>query len=98
MRNIMKWEDCGRDDLNMIPTMIKNGFTVEFTHEDIRWGRTVEGNFPHGNVTFSKGNQHVWKAYQSNNGLKSYWITAELVGDRYVNHKEMDNLSDLFVK
>jgi hypothetical protein len=91
------WEECGRDDLNMIPTMAKHGFNIEFDHNDVRWNRTTPQNCPHGNVTFSKGNLHVWKAYKpTQESIGAHWKTADLIDGHYVNHNTYENLSDLF--
>lgn len=91
-QNIAKWEDCGRDDLNIIPTMIKNGFTPVFSHKDKMHNRTSFENCPHDAVSFVKGTLNVWKIY----GKEDFsWQTADLIDGYYVNHKPLKEISEL---
>jgi len=93
MRNVItKWEEYDRDDLNMIPTMIANGFTPEFCYGDKRVGRTTPENPPHNTVKFIKGNLHVWKCYKNSIEL---WHTAELIDGYYCNLIPVNDLTDL---
>jgi len=88
-----KWEQCEREDLNMIPTMIAKGFTPEFNPRDKRAERTVPENCPHDAVSFVKGDLHVWRAYKQ--GF-SYWMTAKLIDGYYCKHEPVKELTDLF--
>lgn len=91
--NLEGWLKCGRDDLNMIPKMVANGFTVLFDDRDIRAKRITPANAPSNCVAFSKGNFHTWKNYKSipdnskfGRAIVGYWITAIVVDNRYRNH------------
>jgi len=90
---ITNWTEFERDDLNMIPTMVANGFTPEFNYSDKNTGRTTPQNPPLDAVKFVKGNLYVWKCYKNTGG---FWQTAELIDGQYSNHKPVDNLNDLF--
>lgn len=103
MRKITKWEDCEREDLNMIPTMIKNGFTPDFSYRDRMHKRTSIEHIPSDAVGFVKGNLHVWKIYNySKTELKTpasmgyNWMTSELIDGYYTNHKPIEELKKLF--
>jgi hypothetical protein len=98
--NLEGWLKCGRDDLNRIPMMVANGYTVEFDYNDIRAKRITPENVPHNCVAFSKGNLHTWKGYKNEyvpdsrfRLLWGYWITAILVDKHYTNHIHLPYLS-----
>lgn len=90
-----KWEECERIDLNMIPTMIANGFTPEFTAPDKRGGRIIPENCPHDAVAFVKGNLHVWRIYKEIDGMNYEWMTSELIEGYYTNHKPIQDLKEM---
>lgn len=94
---ITQWEDAGRTDLNMIPTMIEAGFTPDFNHKDKSAGRITPENCPCYPVSFSKGNLYTWKTIkETDGGAFERWIVAELIDGRFCNHRMLNNLSELF--
>lgn len=98
MGKITKWEECGRDDLAMIPRMINAGFVPEFNWNDKTSGRTVPENAPHYDVKFRdpKTELHAWKCY--NSGVHTeYWSTATLDNGNYVNHEPFKSLEEMLV-
>lgn len=90
-----KWEECQREDLNMIPQMQAKGFTVEFSSADKRGGRTVPENAPADAVSFVKGNLHIWKVYKEQDGMMYEWMTSELIDGYYTNHKPIQELKEI---
>lgn len=90
-----KWEECGREDLNMIPQMEANGFKVEFSYKDKMHKRTSIENVPHDAVSFVKGNFHVWRIYKEQDGMPYHWMTSELVDGFYTNHKPIQELKEI---
>ncbi len=97
VKAIKKWEDCQRDDLNMIPIMIANGFTPIFSYADRRAERTTYENCPHHAVGFGKADFHVWKVYPFALAGSHCWMTADLICGSYQNHKTIKELHDLFI-
>lgn len=96
MNKITKWEDCGRDDLNSIPLMIENGFTVEFSWRDKMHGRTTFDNPPLDAVSFSKDDLHIWRLYNHVDGeIEFNWIKANLIEGHYTNHVKVVNIKNI---
>lgn len=92
-----KWEDCPREDLNMIPQMIAKGYTPEFKQSDKQYERITPENVPHNAVSFVKDNLHLWKGYSWKTGT-SYWIYAELIKGSFENHKDISTLNEFLSK
>jgi hypothetical protein len=85
----MTWEDLAkqediREDLRMIPDMIKAGFTLCFNEQDILHGRTTPINIPYHGMAFKKGNIKVWECGY---GGCIVWQVAELVNKSYEKRK-----------
>lgn len=93
-----KWEECQREDLNMIPKMIANGFTPEFSHKDRKAERLIPENCPCDAVTFFKGDLHVWNCIHKKGNIEYEWMTANLVDGYYTNHKPVKSLEILLKK
>lgn len=94
-----KWEDCGRDDLNMIPRMRKLGFVAEFKWQDRNFGRTMPDNPPHEVVVFyePKKMTYVWPTIDFHSHER-VWRVAELDNDSYVNHRSYGSLEEFVAK
>ena len=90
-----KWEECEREDLNMIPKMVANGFVPEFSYKDRMHKRTTVEMIPTDAVSFVKGNLHVWKIYEYKDGMNYEWMTSELIDGYYTNHKPIDKLEEI---
>lgn len=96
MGKIEKWEDCGRDDLNMIPKMEAAGFVTDINYIDKRYGRTIPTNPPLDEVGFKKDDMYFWKCYRSSG--ESYWRSAKLVKGCYVDPEEFEDLNAAILK
>jgi hypothetical protein len=95
MQPIEKWLECPRDDLNIIPHMIKNGFDVHMDDRDKRNERTTPDNVPHNCVSFAKGNLHIWKFYENmTNGYNQKWQTAFIIDGYFRNHQSFDTIEE----
>lgn len=90
-----KWEDCGREDLNSIPSMVHKGFAPDFSHTDKRMERTTPENCPHDAVSFIKGTLHIWRTYDFHNSGEMGWMTADLINGSYTNHKAIKSLTEV---
>ena len=64
MRNITKWEDCGREDLKSIPLAKSLGWSIEFSDSDKRLKRMEFLKVPYDGVSFKKGIYHIWPNYR----------------------------------
>lgn len=94
-RKIKRWEDCAREDLNMIPKMIAAGWQPVFDYRDMRHGRLTPDNPPHDGVGFRNGIVHAWKGYK---GGFSHWVVADLIEGHYCNHRQVSDLNELIEK
>lgn len=92
-----KWEDCGRDDLNMIPKMQAAGWVPTFDYKDMRSNRITPENPPMDSVSFRKGIITSWKCYEFKTG-NGYWQTADLLDNHFVNHRRRETLEDVIEK
>jgi len=94
-----KWEDCGRDDLNMIPRMLKLGFEAKFSQRDKYGDRVTPGNPPLDAVSFvdTKKNLHAWPAIDFHSHERT-WRVAELDNGSYVNHRSYGSLEEFVTK
>ncbi len=97
--NIQRWEDCGRDDLAMIPKMIAAGWEPIFDYRDHRNGWITPQKIPHETVSFTKGIVHAWKGYKrTNEGIFSHWNVADLIDGHYHHHRQVNSLDELIKK
>lgn len=74
------WTDYSREDLKMIPEMMKHGWMPDFHENDVRYKRTTPDNIPHNSIRFIKGQIHIWLC-------KDGWQVAELIDGQYLNHR-----------
>ena len=98
---ITKWEECGRDDLSMIPKMTAAGFVPQFSQKDRMSERTTVEDIPHDEVQFvdPKRSVHVWKCYRRfDDGIGFFWQVADLDNGSYLNHRQYDSLEDVLAK
>lgn len=89
-----KWEECGREDLNSIPAMIKAGWTPKFHYLDVRHERTTVEHPPHEGVSFSKDTKHAWGIIDFHSHERAF-MTADLIDGSYCNHKKIASLQEL---
>lgn len=93
------WQDCKREDLNLIPLAESLGWSVKFSTNDERFNRTSAENCPHDCVSFKKGNIVTWKFYKrKTDGLYSYWQVAYLINKIYTNHQPHNELEEVLRK
>lgn len=93
--NLNPWANT-RYDLEAIPMMEANGWTVVFSDVDETHNRTTPENVPHDAVAFKKGNKVVWMAGKSlSEGYTLYWRAADLIDGYYRNHKSFDTLENV---
>lgn len=91
-----KWEQAGRDDLNMIPQMIDTGWKPRFSVKDVRYGRVTPEYVPLDAVSFIKGNILAVKFYRVfSQGHEPYWAVGDLVDSIYTNRREYDTLEEV---
>lgn len=76
---ITRWEDSPREDLNMLPEMITQGWQVMFHDNDILHKRITLENPPAHSITFHKGINRIWQCREG-------WQTAQLICGSFVNH------------
>ena len=83
------WSDYKgeREDILAIPMMLRNGFELEFSHQDTMYNRTDVDNIPVYEVGFKRGDYHVWE-------IKSGWQTASLITHRFTNHKSYKTIEE----
>lgn len=96
-----KWEDCPREDLNMIPRMKAAGYVPEFKYNDRSVGRTTPDNVPHDAVVFfePRKNQYVYQVYsRKDDGVYSCWRVAEVDNGNYVNQRDYATLAEALEK
>lgn len=86
-----QWSDFTRNDLNIIPIMLKNGWEVIFNEKDILCNRTTIENVPHNGVSFKKDNIHVWE-------IRNGWRVAKLANGYFTDHKTIDTPLNLIKK
>jgi hypothetical protein len=93
------WEECGRDDLNMIPKMQAAGWVPIFDYKDVRAERLSPENPPMEPVAFNKGRTRVWKNYDFGTG-NGYWQTADidLSDNHFVDHRRRTTLEEVLKK
>jgi len=91
------WEECGRDDLNMIPKMQAAGWSPNICKNDERAGRIKPENPPMDLVSFIKGRTHVWMAFTFRTN-DSRWIAADLKEGSYVDHRDYESLDEVLLK
>lgn len=87
-----KWTDHPREDLRMIPTMIKKSWDIEFEPRDRKYGRITPDNVPHWPVDFKKDDKIVRTSYYK----RPHWFIA-IVG-RQEERREYDTLKELLKK
>lgn len=96
MTKIKKWKDCERDDLSMIPSMLKAGWEIVFSYSDRKYGRITSESVPHEPVEFRKGMKHCWKVGPSYfNGGITNWHVAEQIGDFYSSARKYNTLEEV---
>ena len=88
------WEECDREDLNMIPKMIEAGWTLNFTTQDKKYNRTTPDNVPHDGIGFIKDIVHAWISYYNNHT----WRVADLIDNHYCNFRNYDSLTEIIEK
>lgn len=96
--DIKKWEDCPREDLNMIPAMGQAGWQPRFKREDLNNSRNTPDFPPHYPVRFERNISVAWKEYNSVYGGEYEWCVAELVDGRYVDHRRYATLAEVIEK
>lgn len=97
MNIITSWKDCLRDDLNNIPFAIEKGWTPKFHYNDKMYNRISFENIPHNAVSFEKNNKITWKCYNNTReSITSYWRVADLIDNHYCNHRDYNNIEDVF--
>lgn len=90
------WKDCGRDDLNMIPTMEAAGWNVIFQDPDKRYERTNPDNPPHDEVMFNKGNTWLWKVRDWKSGNHAWQTCVRYEEDSVLrDYKRYATLEDV---
>jgi hypothetical protein len=87
-----KWEDCPREDLNMIPTMEAAGWTPRFNQRDQMCDRTSPESVPHDAVSFKKEKTYVWMAVHNK---RIDWRTADLIDGYFKNHRWHKTLKEI---
>ena len=86
------WEECGREDLYMIPRMLKAGFAAEFRYNDKVCGRVTPQHVPLDAVTFI--NTKTTTAW----AVRDCWMVAELDNGSYVNHRPFKSLEEFLIR
>lgn len=82
-------EQTGREDIDMMPTMMANGFMPKYHYMDVLYKREK----PHHPIIFIKGTLHVWMCKKNSEEL--HWMTADVIDGYYRNHKPVNELKDL---
>lgn len=95
MNRPTKWEECERDDLNMISKMIAAGWTPKVSNSDKFHGRDAVNfdlaTIPHDPVEFEKSPYRIRKGYDRvENDLFEYWIITHV--------KRAEGLQDILDK
>jgi hypothetical protein len=76
------WEDAKRDDLKHLNVMVAQGWTPEFSADDLRAGRVVPGNWPTDAVNYSKDTKLARKTIDFATHAQK-WV---VIDDQGVNH------------
>lgn len=87
-KDLSRWAASPRYDLSSIPLMHREGWKVKFSEADKRSKRTSPDNVPRDDVSFEKGNMRAWQ-------YKGGWMYAELIDERFANHKPHEDLTSI---
>lgn len=96
--DINNWKSTSykRKDLQIIPFMLENGYSINFHKKDIETDRVTPEKIPHNPVSFSKDNVTIYDYCKiERNTIVHYWQKTAFVDGHYTMPVFSKNINEL---